>query len=477
MGGASILRQAQDRPSSGLCVTPTDIPGLLVINLDVHADNRGWFKENWQRRKMVDLGLPDFGPVQHNMSFNTAAGATRGIHAEPWDKLVSLAAGRIFGAWVDLRPGDHFGRTVTLELGPETAVYVPRGVGNAYQTLEDETAYSYLVNEHWSQAARNSYTFVNLADETLAIDWPIPLETAELSAADRAHPRLADVTPMAPRPTLIIGGTGQLGRALTAAMPEAVVIGRDRLDLSRPDSVAEFDFAPYGVMINAAAYTKVDAAETAEGRREAWAVNVEGVRALVGAAREHRSILVHISSDYVFDGTLSSHPEEEPYSPLGVYGQTKAAADAVVQTSPRHYILRTSWVIGDGHNFVRTMAGLADRGVRPGVVDDQYGRLTFTTDLARAIDHLVAVGAPYGTYNLSSDGPPMTWADIARTVYDARDADAGAVTGVTTAAYAEGKSLAPRPQHSVLTLDKIIATGFVPAHGPDRLQAYLASLG
>ena len=460
-----------------LAITPTDIPGLLVISLAVHADNRGWFKENWQRRKMIELGLPDFEPVQHNMSFNTAAGATRGVHAEPWDKLVSLAQGRIFGAWVDLRSGDHFGRTVTLELGPETAVYVPRGVGNAYQTLEDETAYSYLVNEHWSQAARDSYTFVNLADETLAINWPIPLERAEISAADLAHPGLDDVIPMAPRPTLIIGGSGQLGRALSATMPDAVVVGRDRLDLSRPDSLSEFDFAPYGLVINAAAYTKVDAAETAEGRRAAWAVNVGGVRALVDAAREHRSTLVQVSSDYVFDGIATSHPEDEPFSPLGVYGQTKAAADAVVQTLPRHYILRTSWVIGEGHNFVRAMAGLADRGVRPTVVGDQYGRLTFTSDLARAIDHLVRTGAPYGTYNVSSAGPPMTWADIARTVYADRGADAAAVTAVTTAEYAVGKTMAPRPQHSVLVLDKIIASGFVPSSGPERLRDYLTTLG
>src|SRR5687767_14249008 len=180
-----------------VAVTPTDIPGLLVIDLDVRGDNRGWFKENWQRAKMVELGLPDFGPVQNNMSFNTRAGATRGIHAEPWDKLVSLAKGRIFGVWVDLRPGEHFGRSFTIEMGPETAVYVPRGVGNAFQTLEDETAYSYLVNDHWSLAAKDSYTFLNLADETVAIAWPIPLAEAELSAADEAHPRLAEVTPMA----------------------------------------------------------------------------------------------------------------------------------------------------------------------------------------------------------------------------------------------------------------------------------------
>jgi dTDP-4-dehydrorhamnose 3,5-epimerase len=473
------LRQAQDSASTGsaLSLRPTDIPGLLVINLAVHADNRGWFKENWQRRKMIELGLPDFGPVQHNLSFNTVAGATRGVHAEPWDKLVSLANGRIFAAWVDLRPGDHFGRTVTLELGPETAVYVPRGVGNAYQTLEDQTAYSYLVNEHWSPAARDSYTFVNLADETLAIDWPIPLERSAISAADLARPRLGDVAPMAPQPTLIIGGSGQLGRALAARMPGAVVVGRDRLDLSRADSLSEFDFAPFGLVINAAAYTKVDGAETAEGRREAWVVNVEGVRALVDTAREHRSTLVHVSSDYVFDGTATAHREDEPVSPLGVYGQTKAAADALVQTLSRHYILRTSWVIGDGQNFVRTMAGLADRGVRPSVVDDQYGRLTFTVDLARAIDHLVTTDAPYGTYNVSSDGPPMTWADIARTVYAARGADPSAVTGVRTAAYAEGRTMAPRPLHSVLVLDKIIASGFAPSNGPERLRDYLATLG
>ena len=142
----------------------------------MHADNRGWFKENWQRAKMVELGVPDFGPVQNNVSFNTTAGATRGIHAEPWDKFVSVARGRIFGAWVDLRPGPGFGTAFTLEMGVETAVFVPRGVGNAFQTLEDETAYSYLVNDHWSLAAKDSYTFVNLADETLAIDWPIPLD-------------------------------------------------------------------------------------------------------------------------------------------------------------------------------------------------------------------------------------------------------------------------------------------------------------
>ena len=86
-----------------LAVRPTDIPGLLVVDLQVHGDPRGWFKENWQRAKMTALGLPDFGPVQHSVAWNATAGVTRGIHAEPWDKLVSVAHGRVFGAWVDLR--------------------------------------------------------------------------------------------------------------------------------------------------------------------------------------------------------------------------------------------------------------------------------------------------------------------------------------------------------------------------------------
>ena len=461
---------------TGIAVRSTAIDGLLMVELDVRTDNRGWFKENWQRAKMVALGLPDFAPVQNNVSFNTAAGATRGIHAEPWDKLVSVAHGRVFGAWVDLRPGAGFGRVVTLELGPETAVFVPRGVANAFQTLVDDTVYSYLVNDHWSPAARDSYTFCNLADETLAIAWPIPLSRAELSEADTNHPRLSAVTPMAPPKRLVIGAAGQLGRALLAAWPDATGLTRADLDLTDPAAFAALDLSGYGVVVNAAAYTAVDAAETERGRRDAWAVNVAAVGALVQAAREHRTTLVHVSSDYVFDGTVENHREDEPFSPLGVYGQTKAAGDAVVATLPRHYLLRTSWVIGDGRNFVATMASLAERGVAPSVVADQLGRLTFTDELVRAIDHLLEVGAPYGTYNVSNAGPVLSWADIAKMVYAGRGEDPGMVTEVTAAAYGAGKALAPRPRHSTLDLTKITATGFVARPAPDRLAAYLADL-
>ncbi|QGF23412.1 sugar nucleotide-binding protein [Raineyella fluvialis] len=461
-----------------LAVRETAIPGLLVIDLQVHPDARGWFKENWQREKFTALGLPDFGPVQNNMSFNPQVGVTRGIHAEPWDKLISVATGRVFGVWVDLRAGESFGTVVSVEVGPDIAVFVPRGVANSYQTLEPDTAYSYLVNDHWSPQARASYTYVNLADPALGIDWPIPLTQAVISDADRQHPLLADVVPMPRRRTVILGANGQLGRALTQVLPDAEAWGRDRFDVTDPAAYQAVRWQDYDTVINAAAYTKVDAAETPEGRRDAWAANVTAVGHLARVATEHRLTVVHVSSDYVFDGTAKIHDENEPVSPLGVYGQTKAAGDALVATVPRHYIVRTSWVIGDGPNFVRTMAALADKGITPSVVDDQYGRLTFTDDLAAGIAHLLATRPAYGVYNLTGDGPVQSWADIAADVYELCGRPRTDITPVSTAVYSAGKQTSARPRHSTLALDKIIATGFTPRDASQhlaRLRALLTS--
>ena len=177
-----------------LAVRETEIPGLFEIDLTVHGDNRGWFKENYQKAKMEALGLPAFEIVQNNISFNAEKGVTRGLHAEPWEKFISMATGRVLGVWVDLRQGATFGKTITLEISPEKAFFVPRGVANGYQTLEPNTAYTYLVNEHWSPEAK--YTFVNLFDPDLAIKWPIAREDAIVSDKDLAHPHLKDVTPM-----------------------------------------------------------------------------------------------------------------------------------------------------------------------------------------------------------------------------------------------------------------------------------------
>ncbi|WP_309127637.1 bifunctional dTDP-4-dehydrorhamnose 3,5-epimerase family protein/NAD(P)-dependent oxidoreductase [Microbacterium sp.] len=459
-------------------IAETSIPGLLVVDLALHGDKRGWFKENWQRAKMTAAGLPDLGPVQNNIAFNGTVGATRGIHAEPWDKYVSVATGRIFGAWVDLRQGPTFGTVFTTEIDPSRAVFVPRGVGNAYQTLEPDTAYVYLVNDHWSP--ESSYTFLNLADETVAIPWPIPLHDAELSDRDKAHPRLADVTPVPPKKTLILGADGQLGRALRTEygeQPHIEYATRADLDITATDLDTARRWQDYEVIINAAAYTAVDTAESAQGRAAAWSVNANAVSRLAAIAERHRITLVHVSSDYVFDGA-SERPylETDPLTPLGVYGQSKAAGDLAAATATRHYIVRTSWVIGDGPNFVRTMASLAARGVDPRVIDDQSGRLTFAEDIAAGIRHLLDTHAPYGTYNLTGAGEVRTWAQIAGEIFRLTGHAPGRVMPVRAADYhADAEEpVAPRPKNSVLDLTKIQSTGFSPRDATSSLATYLA---
>ncbi|MEP6710169.1 MAG: bifunctional dTDP-4-dehydrorhamnose 3,5-epimerase family protein/NAD(P)-dependent oxidoreductase [Candidatus Saccharibacteria bacterium] len=460
--------------SKKLTIEKTPIPGMLIVDIPVHGDSRGWFKENWQREKMIAQGLPDFQPVQNNISFNAGKGVTRGIHAEPWDKYVSVGAGKIFGAWVDLREGDSFGAVFTAELDPTKAIYVPRGVGNSFQALEDNTVYTYLVNDHWTAEAQGQYTFLNLADEAANIQWPIPLDHAELSDKDKAHPQLANVNPMPAKKTLIVGAYGQLGRALKIEFPHAEDVDRDTLDVSSKDVLTAKNWSDYGTIINAAAYTAVDMAETPEGRRDAWAANATAVSYLANIAIKHNITLIHVSTDYVFDGTATEHFEDEKFSPLSVYGESKAAGDIAAAMAPKYYITRTSWVIGDGNNFAKTMKSLAEKGVRPSVVDDQIGRLTFTSDLARGIKHLLDIGAAYGTYNLTNDGESVSWADIAANVYEQTGHERSSVTGVSTAEYYKDKEgIAPRPLQSSLNLDKIKATGFTPREWKQALREYL----
>lgn len=300
----------------------------------------------------------------------------RGIHAESWDKYISVATGSDFGAWVDLRLGESFGEVHTCVIDPSKAIYVPRGVGDSFRALEDGAAYTYLVNAHWSAELKKTYAFVNLAGPELGIDWPIPL---------------------------------------------------DEFDFSDSADYSKIDWTLYGAVINCGAYTAVDATEAPEGRAAAWAANAQGPALLAKACAEYGIALVHISSDYVLDGTREEHEEDEPFSPLGVYGQTKAAGDIAVANCPKQYIVRSSWVIGEGKNFVRTMAALSDRCADPDdsldqvtVVDDQVGRLTFTRDMAEGIFWLLSYRdgdkepsnpCERGAYNLTGSGRVASWAD------------------------------------------------------------------
>lgn len=274
---------------------------------------------------------------------------------------------------------------------------------------------------------------------------------------------------------LILGAQGQLGKALQERFPKAQATDIAELDITSWGSVAAFDWSKVDVILNAAAFTNVDGAQSDDGRRSAWRVNAQAVGYLSKIASEKGKTLVHISTDYVFDGTQSPHKEDESFSPLGIYGQTKAAGDIAVSITPKHYILRTSWVIGEGKNFVRTMMSLAEKNISPTVVSDQVGRLTFTGTLVDAIEHLLKDQAAYGTYNVSNDGESASWADITRTIFKEVGRDDLAVTDTTTAAYfADKPEASPRPLQSELDLSKIKATGMSLRDWRDDLKTYIA---
>jgi dTDP-4-dehydrorhamnose reductase len=272
---------------------------------------------------------------------------------------------------------------------------------------------------------------------------------------------------------LIVGANGQLGVALQAKYPGAQAVDSSQFDITSAEAVAGFDWSGIRTVLNAAAYTNVDGAETPEGRVAAWKVNATGVRNLAKAALQHDLTLVHISTDYVFDGTQDNHGEDEAFSPLGVYGQSKAAGDIAVSLAPRYYILRTTWMIGEGKNFVRTMLSLGERNIAPTVVNDQIGRLTFTSELVRIIDHLLTTQAPFGTYNATNNGEPGSWAAITREIFSLAGYDL-TVGDTSTAEYFAGKeNISPRPLNSIMNLDKLTETGFDSNDWHEDLVQYL----
>lgn len=274
---------------------------------------------------------------------------------------------------------------------------------------------------------------------------------------------------------LIIGANGQLGRALQAKYPKAIAADRSVLDITNTASVDAFDWTKVDVILNAAAYNKVDVAETPEGRRAAWAANAQAPAHLARIATANNLTLVHVSTDYVYDGTQKgAHSEDAPLAPLSGYASSKAAGDIAAQVTPKHYVLRTSWIIGDGPNFVRTMIGLAQKDVSPTVVADQVGRLTFTDTLVDAIDTLLTKKAANGVYNVSNGGEPVSWADVTRAIFKALGRDDLNVTDTTTEAYFASKpGVALRPLNSVFDLSKITAVGLTPRDWHEALIDYV----
>lgn len=177
--------------TDGLEARELPIRGMRAFSLDLRSDERGSFSEVWQRQKFHSLGMGHFKPVQANLSTNFERGVTRGLHAEPWNKLVTIVSGSAWLAWVDLRKGEDFGSSFAIQASVGESFFIPEGVANGYQTLEKGTIYHYLVDNHWSPNVK--YVGLDAFDEELNIQWPIAAAQSLRSEKDMVLPTLASL--------------------------------------------------------------------------------------------------------------------------------------------------------------------------------------------------------------------------------------------------------------------------------------------
>ena len=272
---------------------------------------------------------------------------------------------------------------------------------------------------------------------------------------------------------LITGAYGMLGSDLREVLKnhELIVTGSKDLDITNEENVIDFiDENSPEVVINAAAYTAVDDCET--NYDEAYAVNAIGPKNLAVACKKQDIPLVHISTDYVFDGSKRTPLlENDALGPQSAYGKTKLEGEKFIQEyTDKYFILRTAWLYGiHGNNFVQTMLSLAENHDEITVVDDQIGSPTYSLDLAVSIANLLN-SDKYGIYHLTNEGE-CSWYEFSKRIFELSDVDVK-VLPVTTEEFPRP---APRPHYSVLSNQKWIKAGFPPMRKyEEALSDYLS---
>lgn len=276
---------------------------------------------------------------------------------------------------------------------------------------------------------------------------------------------------------LLTGGNGQLGTELRHLLDEKGLnyVSTDAQEMDITDEKATLAFIQElkpTIIYHCAAYTAVDKAED-EGKELDEKINVNGTENVAKAAKAVGAKFVYISTDYVFDGTKKEgvYKETDTPNPQNEYGRTKLLGEqAVKDLLDEYFIIRTSWVFGKyGHNFVYTMKRLAQTHPRLTVVDDQYGRPTWTRTLAEFMVYIIENNADYGIYHLSNENS-CSWYEFAKEILKETDVEVAPVTS------AEYPQKAKRPQYSVLDLTKAKNTGFVIPTWEEALADMTASL-
>lgn len=272
---------------------------------------------------------------------------------------------------------------------------------------------------------------------------------------------------------MITGASGQLGTELRHLLDEKGIAydAFDSREMDITDRAAvdqRFAACQPEIVFHCAAFTAVDPAED-EKKDLNWAVNETGTKNVAEAAQQAGATLVYISTDYVFDGTNEGkYQVDAPTNPKNEYGKAKLAGEQLVeQIMDKYYIIRTSWVFGQyGKNFVYTMLRLAKDHDRLTVVADQVGRPTWTRTLAEFMLYAVQHQIPFGLYQLSNDGS-CSWYEFASEILKGQPVEVAAVTSE------EYPQKAYRPRHSIMSLNKVKATGFTPISWQEALQSFL----
>lgn len=282
---------------------------------------------------------------------------------------------------------------------------------------------------------------------------------------------------------LITGANGMLAKSVKRRLEkenELICTDVADLDITNENGVLEFvaKVQP-DYIVNCAAYTAVDKAEIAGEIVEK--INADGPGNLAKAAKENNSVLIHISTDYVFGGELEvekDYQEEDAKAPVTAYGITKLHGEEQIQANTdKYYIFRTAWLYGEGNNFVRTMLNLGETKDEISVVSDQHGSPTYAEDLANIIGEAIEKQIPYGVYHATNQGY-TTWYDFTKAIFE----EAGIrckVNPVTTEQYIEMMKItqAKRPKNSQLSKDKLLAQGVTVPEWKDALKRYLEAEG
>lgn len=447
------------------------------------GDERGYYSSQFVAQALEELGVPN-NRIEQLAQSKSAKGIVRGLHYQDdpccQAKFVKCENGAVLDVIVDLRQDSPtYKKWISVELTPENGkiLYVPRGFAHGFVSLQNETRFEYLVDNHYKPSHEGG---ISWADPEVNIDWQFEkygISEPVLSEKDKVRGNLAEIKPnfFMHKRYLITGCKGQLGYDVVRELNKRGIYDILNLDVDDMD-ITDREFVRKTILeykpeyvIHCAAYTAVDKAE--EDSIEAENINYKGTKNIADACEEIGSKMVYISTDYVFDGKVpsgfDSYDENMETNPLNVYGVTKRKGELAALRNPNTFILRTAWMFGiNGNNFIKTMLNLSEKYKELRVVDDQIGSPTYTVDLAKIICDMIETDK-YGIYHVTNDGF-CSWAEFAS--YILKDTDTKVIP-VTTEEYYKPKyeearlngitlQIAERPMVSKLNKAKLIREGF-----------------